>query len=164
MVETGRNELTVGRLVTLADFYEVALVDILPQRDMEQPVVLRREDRLALDSADQRVRTEPLASWHYGGMTTGYLRFDVGAELSEAAPQAGPEFVLVLSGELMTDFADETSVVLGEGDSVWFEASRRHRHVNVGDREAHIITFKNEKNRGVARPAEESEGSVRSSR
>jgi transcriptional regulator with XRE-family HTH domain len=144
MIETGRNEPTVGRLMTLATFYGVGLADIVPDRDMEGPVVVRRDERQANEAAEGRVRTETLATWHYGGMTTGLLRFDAGAELTDAAPQAGPEFVLVLAGELMIDFADQTSVVLGEGDSVWFEASRLHRHINVGAGEARAITFKSE--------------------
>ncbi len=151
MIETGRNEPTVGRLVTLADFYEVGLGDVIPERDLEQPVVLRRDDRPAVESAEGRVRTETLATWHYGGMTTGLLRFDPGAELPKGDPEAGPEFVLVLSGELMIDFADESSVVLAEGDSVWFEASRRHRHINIGSGEAHVITFKGEPAAGGGR-------------
>ncbi len=36
MIETGRNEPTVGRLVTLADFYEVGLDDVIPPRELEQ--------------------------------------------------------------------------------------------------------------------------------
>ncbi|MFT3864455.1 MAG: XRE family transcriptional regulator [Solirubrobacterales bacterium] len=144
MVETGRNEMTVGRLVTMADFYEVGLSDLIPERGMEQPVVLRRDDRRTLDSADQRVRTELLASWHHGKTTSGVLRFEVGADLSEVAPRAGPEFVLVLAGELAIEFCDETSVRLHEGDSVWFEAGRRHRYLNVGEGEAQILTFRSE--------------------
>jgi XRE family transcriptional regulator, regulator of sulfur utilization len=144
MVETGQNEMTVGRLVALADFYEVGLTDLIPDRELGQPVVLRRDDRQAIDSPDRRVRTELLASWSHGEMTTGLQRFGVGAELVEAAPKTGPKFVFVLDGELRIEFSEESSVVLGEGDSVWFEGSRRHRHVNVGDREAHIITFRSE--------------------
>ncbi|HVW46978.1 MAG TPA: XRE family transcriptional regulator [Solirubrobacterales bacterium] len=144
MVETGQNEMTVGRLVTLADFYNVGLTDLVPERDLGRPVVLRRDDRQTIDSPDRLVRTELLASWHHGQTTTGFQRFGVGAELSEVAPQPGPRFVLVLAGELKIEFAEDTTVVLREGDSVWFEGSRRHRHVNVGDREAHIITFRNE--------------------
>jgi transcriptional regulator with XRE-family HTH domain len=142
LVEAGRNEMTVGRLVTMADFYEVGLGDLIPERDMERPVVLRRGDRRTFDSPDRRVTTESLASWHYGDVTTGFLRLDVGAEVREVASRAGPEFVLVLSGELAIDFSDDTSVLLREGDSVWFEASRRHRQVNTGDQEAHIVTVK----------------------
>jgi transcriptional regulator with XRE-family HTH domain len=142
MVETGRNEITIGRLVTIADFYEVGLGDLIPDRGMERPVVLRRDDRRTLESPDQRVTTEMLAAWHHGDMTSGFRRFEVGAELSEVNRQAGPEFVLVLAGELTIEFADDTSVVLREGDSVWFEASRRHRQLNTGDGEAHVITFK----------------------
>ena len=146
MIETGRNELTVGRLMALADFYGVGLPDLIPERDMEQPVVLRRADRRATDSDHRGVRSEALASWHYGDMNTGYMRFEVGAEVAEAAaPRPGPEFVLVLSGELLIDFFDETSVRLGEGDSVWFEGSRRHRRINVGEGEAEVVTFRGEK-------------------
>ncbi len=53
MVETGQNEMTVGRLVALADFYEVGLTDLIPERALGQPVVLRRDDRQAIDSPDR---------------------------------------------------------------------------------------------------------------
>jgi transcriptional regulator with XRE-family HTH domain len=142
MVETGRNEITIGRLVAIADFFEVGLADLIPEREMEQPVVLRRSDRRTLESPDRRVTTELLAAWHHGDMTSGLRRFEAGAELDEAGRRAGPEFVLVLSGELTIEFADHTTVVLGEGDSVWFEASRRHRQLNTGEGETHVISFK----------------------
>lgn len=144
MVETGRHELTVGRLVSLLDFYEVDLGDVIPEREMEQPVVLRIDDRQILDSDDHRVRTEPLAAWHNGGMKPASVRFDSGAELSVDASPVGPEFALLLSGELKIDFPDDTTIVLREGDSVCFEGSRRHRCMNTGEGEAHVITFKNE--------------------
>ncbi len=142
LVETGRNEITIGRLVAIADFFEVGLGDLIPGRDVEQPVVLRRADRRSVDSADRRVRTERLASWNHGEMTSGFRRFDVGAELSADGSHPGPEFVLVLVGQLTIEFSDDTSLVLREGDSVWFEGSRRHRYSNSGDREAQIVTFK----------------------
>jgi transcriptional regulator with XRE-family HTH domain len=148
MVENGRTELTVGRLVKLLDFHGVDLRDLIPERDLEQPVILRAADRQVLDSPDSRVRTERLANWHYGEMNTAATRFDPGAELPVAASQAGPEFVLLLSGQLAIEFADDSSVVLEEGDSVCFEGSRRHRCVNPGEEEAHAVTFRNEHSSG----------------
>jgi transcriptional regulator with XRE-family HTH domain len=148
MVENGRTELTVGRLLTLLDFYAVDLRDLVPEREIEKPVVLRSDERRIVESADPRVRTEQLARWHFGDMSTASVRFEPGAELPSSASHAGPEFLLLLSGELAIEFADETSVVLAEGDSVCFEASRRHRCANTGDGEAHLITFKNEQQRG----------------
>jgi transcriptional regulator with XRE-family HTH domain len=149
LVETGRNEMTVGRLVTMADFYEVGLRDLIPERDTEKPVVMRRDERIAFDSEDQLVKNEILAAWHRGEMTSGFLTFEVGGELHEVAQYAGPQFVLILAGEIEIEFSDDTSVVLHEGDSVWFEASRPHRHVNVGEVEARIVTVK-----GSVRPAQ----------
>lgn len=87
MIEAGRNDLSVGRLMLLADFYGVGLDDILPGRGTDQHVVLRSS----------------------GGAPT-----DVAA------------LVFVRRGELMIDFAEESSVVLGEGDSVWFEDGRTY--------------------------------------
>jgi hypothetical protein len=57
MVETGRNEITVGRLVTMVDFYEVGLSDLIPERDRKQPAVLRRDSRSIVESPDRNVRT-----------------------------------------------------------------------------------------------------------
>jgi transcriptional regulator with XRE-family HTH domain len=148
MVENGRTELTVGRLLKLLDFYGIDLRDLVPERDIDKPVVLRSDERRVVDSDDPRVRTEPLAQWHFGEMSTAAVRFDPGAELPLSASPAGPEFLLLLSGELAIEFSDQTSVVLGEGDSVCFEASRRHRCANTGDGEAHLISFKNEQQRG----------------
>jgi transcriptional regulator with XRE-family HTH domain len=148
LVETGRNELTVGRLITLLDYYGVELGDIVPGQATERPVLVRLDERQVLSSGGTGVKTEPLAAWHYGEMATASVRFEAGAELSLATSSPGPEFVLLLAGEVQIDFADETSFVLRQGDSVCFEASRRHRCVNVGDGEAHLITFKNEPKRG----------------
>jgi transcriptional regulator with XRE-family HTH domain len=147
-VETGANEMSVGRLVAVADFFEVGLGDLVPRRGVEQPVVLRRGDGRAVDFADGRVRSEALALPHDGQVTGEVVRFDAGAELSDGGSQAGPEFVLVLAGELTVELVDDTSLVLREGDSAWFEASRRRRQLNSGEGEAEIVTF-----RGAARPA-----------
>jgi transcriptional regulator with XRE-family HTH domain len=142
MVETGRHEMTVGRLVTLTDFYGVGFTDLMPEHDPGRPTVLRRVDRPAVDSSDRRVRTELLAASRHGGMTTRLQRFEVGAELAEAWPRTGPKFVFVLDGELRIEFSPGSEILLGEGDSVWFEGSRHHRQVNVGDREVVIVTFR----------------------
>lgn len=143
MIETGRNEMTVGRLVRMADFYQVGLADLIPERDVEEPVVMRHADRQAIDSPGHLVTTESLASWHRGDMSSRIVRFAVGGESRrQASPTPGPEFVLVLGGELTIEFSDATSLVLEEGDSIWFEASRRHRHLNSGDGELCIITFR----------------------
>jgi transcriptional regulator with XRE-family HTH domain len=81
MIETGRNDLSVGRLMVLADFYGVGLDEILSD-GTGRPFTLRPADGTALDVA---------------------------------------ALVFVRRGQLMIDLAEESSVVLGEGDSFWFE-------------------------------------------
>ena len=88
MVESGRNDLSVGRLMVLADFYGVGLDDVLPGRRTDRHLAVRHADSAGLDVA---------------------------------------ALVFVRSGELMIDFAEESSVVLAEGDSVWLEGKNLSR-------------------------------------
>ena len=115
MVETGQTELTVGRLRALADFYEVSMADLVPGRETDGPVVLRRDDRSAIESPDRKVRTESLSTWNSGDMSGGFVHLEVGAQMSGLPSQAGSMCVLVLSGQLAIQFADDTSVALGRG-------------------------------------------------
>lgn len=138
MVETGQNEITVGRLMTLADFYEVGFADLIPAG--EQPLVLRRDERHTSESPDSHVRTEMLPAADNADMTGGFMHFAPDADLSEP-PGSGRAFVLVLSGQLRIEFTGDTAVSLRHGDAVWFEAGRRHRFSNPGDTPAQIFTL-----------------------
>jgi transcriptional regulator with XRE-family HTH domain len=139
MVETGQNEITVGRLIALADFYEVGLADLIPAG--EGPVVLRRDDRSTSESPEGQVRTELLSDSSRGDMTGGFITFEADTQLNEPAG-AGRAFVLVLSGALRIEFTGECAVSLGDGDAVWFEAGRPHRFTNPGDGPARIFTLR----------------------
>jgi transcriptional regulator with XRE-family HTH domain len=139
MVETGQNEITVGRLMTLAEFYEVGVADLIPTGD--QPVVLRRDKRHTSESADRHVKTEMLPMTGSGDMAGGFMHLAPDAELSES-PGNGRAFVLVLSGEVRIEFSGDSAVTLLDGDAVWFEAGRRHRFTNTGETPAHIFSLK----------------------
>jgi hypothetical protein len=96
-------------LRALADFYEVSMADLVPGRETDGPVVLRRDDRSAIESPDRQVRTESLSTWNYGDMTGGFIHLEVDAQMSGRPSQAGSMFVLVLSGQLAIQFADDTT-------------------------------------------------------
>jgi transcriptional regulator with XRE-family HTH domain len=139
MVETGQTEITVGRLMTLADFYEVSMADLISTAD--RPVVLRREDRSTSETPDHDVKTEMLARSGQGDMSGGFMTFEVDADLSEV-PKAGRAFVLVLCGRLGIEFSGDRTVLLREGDAVWFEAGRKHRFTNAGQTPTRIFTLR----------------------
>lgn len=139
MVETGQTEITVGRLMTLARFYEVSLADLIGPTD--RPVVLRRDARSTSEEPGTRVRTEMLSDSGHGDMASGFIHFEAGAEVEEP-PRSGRVFALVLSGQIKIEFADDSTVSLRHGDAVWFEAIRRHRLTNTGDEHARIFTLR----------------------
>lgn len=139
MVETGQTEITVGRLMALAEFYEVSLADLIGPTD--RPVVLRRDARSTSEAPGTRVKTEMLADTSQGDMAGGFMHFEAGAEVEEP-PRPGRAFVLVLSGQVEIEFGDDSTVSLRHGDAVWFEAIRRHRLTNTGDEPAQIFTLR----------------------
>jgi transcriptional regulator with XRE-family HTH domain len=75
MVETGRNEMSVGRLMRMADFYGVGLVDLVPERTAGEGateprfvvVVLSGEVEVAAADEDPVVLAEGDSACFEGG-------------------------------------------------------------------------------------------------
>jgi transcriptional regulator with XRE-family HTH domain len=139
MVETGQTEISVGRLVSLATFYEVRLADLFPPGN--GAIVLRRSERSTSETPDRRVKTEAFSSSDLGDKGGRLLSFEIDADLTESSSRAGRAFVLILSGRLRIDFSDDTSVSLETGDATWFEASRWHRYTNTSDARTEVLTL-----------------------
>jgi hypothetical protein len=45
LIETGRSDITVGRLTRLARLYELRIVDLVPEPRHPDPIVVRADDR-----------------------------------------------------------------------------------------------------------------------
>jgi transcriptional regulator with XRE-family HTH domain len=67
-----------------------------------------------------------------------YLHYPVGAKAQEFYSHEGEECGVVLEGEFKGVIGDET-VVLGPGDSIYYDSSIPHRWQNVGETEVQAI-------------------------
>jgi quercetin dioxygenase-like cupin family protein len=131
-VEGGKSDISIGRLLRLADFFGVGLLDIVPGHQEPGTHVVRRLDRQVLESASEHVNTEVLASDGEGKVTSLLAVFEPGAEADEFRQHPGTEFVLVLEGQGAVRFEDGTETRLDEGDSVVFDPQRSHSYANAG--------------------------------
>src|SRR5262245_32386849 len=61
LIENDRCDITLGRLVRLAEHYGTHLDDLLPARDHPDPIVTRRTERRMLHSPGQGVDLHVLA-------------------------------------------------------------------------------------------------------
>jgi transcriptional regulator with XRE-family HTH domain len=141
LVEGGRSDISIGRLLRLAEYFGVGLVDLLPQTDINGPTVIRRGDRRVVNSRREHVATHLLAADFAGQLTSMLAVFDVGGGTKDFRQHHGLEFVLVLAGQATIEFADGTKTVLDEGDSACFDPSRSHSYSNSGDEELQLLSL-----------------------
>jgi transcriptional regulator with XRE-family HTH domain len=127
LVETGKNDITFGRLRRLIDFYDVTLEALLPPAD--DPVVVRAGEHRHLHFSSEGidlfvlvpgVESEPLYSV--------LAIYEPDAQLAESAPEIeGMILIFVLDGTILLELAGSPPVALGEGDSAHFSGMRERR-------------------------------------
>jgi transcriptional regulator with XRE-family HTH domain len=136
LVERGQNDITLGRLLRLAEVYGVGITDLVPGALRDTAVVRRREQapfyRLA-EGMEMYLLTPE------GGTLIGTLGvFEPGTESSDVSSHEGEEFIHVLDGSLEVDVGDER-LTLEEGDTVLFAAARPHKIRNPGKTRARAL-------------------------
>ena len=120
LVETGKNDITFGRLRRLIDFYDVTLEALLPPAD--DPVVVRAGEHRHLHFSSEGidlfvlvpgVESEPL----YSVLAV----YEPNAKLAEPPPAIeGMLLIFVLEGTVLLQLAGSPEVALGAGDSAHF--------------------------------------------
>ena len=141
LVESGRSDISISRLLRLAEFFEVGLVDLLPQSNHDGVTVIRRADRTIVSSRAEKSKTHLLAADNNRSLTSMLAMFGVGGGTKDFRQHRGLEFVYVLSGQATIEFIDGSSTTLKEGDSACFDPSRSHSYANSGDEELQLISL-----------------------
>lgn len=131
LVENGRSDITIGRLVRLVDFYGVSIVDLLPSGESGDPEVVRVGERHRLHSPGEGVDIFLLAFDTRRAMMPMLLVLEAGAALAEYGRHEGEEFVHVLKGRLELDISGAEPRVLAQGDSAYYPADRPHLFRNA---------------------------------
>jgi transcriptional regulator with XRE-family HTH domain len=141
LVETGRSDVTLARVVVLARFYGRSIVDLLPEPTHE-PHVVRADERRRLDSSTEGVEILLLAPSGSRTMQPYIVVHQHRAETREYTPHVGECFMHVLEGtvEIAFDTADdEPPIQLGPGDSAYYATERRHFVRNIGEGQARTL-------------------------
>lgn len=131
LVENGRSDITIGRLVRLVDFYDISIVDLLPPNQPADAPVVRESERPQLHSPAEGIDVFLLASDTRRAMMPMLLEFAPGAELAEPGRHEGEEFVYVIEGRLELELDGSETHVLGRGDSAYYAADRSHLFRNA---------------------------------
>jgi transcriptional regulator with XRE-family HTH domain len=131
LIETGRSDITIGRLNRLARLYEIRLGDLVPETRQPDPIVVRADDRRGMHYTAEGIDIEILVP--QGAQTQALLAtFSPGAAMEDFILQPHEQFVHVIEGNFRTEFGDGRELELNAGDSATFVSGEKgHRHANL---------------------------------
>ena len=135
LVENGKSDITIGRLVRLVAFYGLQLTDLLPATPSADPDIIRRAEQQTLPSSGEGIQFRLLAPNIHGAMMPMVVEFEPSAHLAEYGRHAGEEFVHVMQGTLELELEGSAPRILKAGDSAYYAAERPHLFRNGSNTE-----------------------------
>ncbi len=139
LVENGRSDIAIGRLMRLIDFYGVGLATLFPESGQADVDVIRRDDHLHLASGAEGLDLVVLTRGGQRGMTPFLATYEVGGGMSEPTPYEGEAFIYVLEGRIGVELEDGEAIDLAQGDSATIRSTGRRTYRNTGDVTARIL-------------------------
>ncbi len=143
-IEKGELDITISNLMKIAHRYGMSVEELMFSETphMKSYFVVRK---------GQGVAVERSKAYNYRSLVSGFRnhKSDVFLVTVEPKPSAriiyknshaGQEFNYVLEGKMMF-YIGSKSILLEEGDSVYFDATESHGMLAVGDKAAKILTF-----------------------
>jgi transcriptional regulator with XRE-family HTH domain len=140
LVETGRTDITIGRLIRLVGFYSVRISDLLPPAPGSDPIVVRSGEEQHVFSPAEGIDVYLLTpDTSNRTMMPVVAIFEPGGGLAEYSEHEGEEMVHVLSGSIEAEIGGHEPITLKKHDTVHFRADRRHTYRNPGKRRAIVL-------------------------
>ena len=139
LVENDKSDITLGRLMKLASFYDVHVSDLLPPGTGRDPIVIRANERRHIASPSEGM---DIASWHRQRAPFAAAVRGVRAGRSSrlrCSQHEGEEFVYVLTGRILIEMDGHEPVALEPGDAAFYRADRPHMFSALDDAPASVI-------------------------
>lgn len=133
LFETGKNDITFGRLVRLIEFFGISITDLIPDPEPQQTVVVRREHRRHLESRSEGAVLELLTHHTRHKMLPVLVAVEPGGEVADLLDHEGGEFcIYVLQGQIEVDDHETEPVRLRQGDAAYYLDDRPRTFRNIG--------------------------------
>jgi len=140
LIETGRSDITIGRLSRLAQLYDIRLADLVPEPRHPDPIVVRADDRRGMHYSAEGIDIEILVPEGPHTMQALLATFAPKARMEDFIIQTNEQFVHVVEGHIRTEFGDGRAVELHTGDSATFVSGEQgHRHENLCRKVARMV-------------------------
>jgi transcriptional regulator with XRE-family HTH domain len=131
LVETGKSDITFGRLVRLIEFYDADFDDLVGARNSDV-VVIRAGEESHVNSPGEGIDAVVLAHRAHGSMTPVIAVYDEGGSTREPLPLQGDQFVYVIKGAIELALDGRDPLRLAKGDSAFITSDLPRTYRNVG--------------------------------
>jgi hypothetical protein len=143
-VEQGRSDITIGRLIRLAEFYDVELADLLSgghDPPADPVLVLRADTENMIHSNEASVDVFDLTAgsrWAFVPML-GVHQPGGGVEVDDVHEREA--MVFVLEGTFELEFVGRNPVRLHRGEGAIYRSVAPYRFTNVGKRLGRVLAL-----------------------
>lgn len=139
LVENGRSDIAIGRLMRLIGFYGVSLSTLFPDEQGADVDVIRRAEYHHVESREEGIDVVPLAREGARAMTPFIATYAAGGGMAEPTPYEGEVFTMVLEGSIVIDLEGGEEIHLDEGDAAYIRATGRRTYRNAGSGTARLL-------------------------
>lgn len=133
LVESGRSDISIGRVIKLANFFRVGFSDLLPDHSHSTPEVIRAGEHPELDVDDDQMTVRLLTQETHRTMQPVVVTFAPGGHTEDSLEHPAEVVLYVIDGELTLQIEGWDTAVLRAGDSVYLEAGTPRSYRNEGD-------------------------------
>jgi transcriptional regulator with XRE-family HTH domain len=132
MVEKGKSDITISRLMRLVRWFGVSVADLVQEPSTSTVQIVRAEQRRSVRLADERISIQMLTADGRHAMMPVINVYDEGGGMADPTRHEGEEFVHVVEGSIELTVGDEAPVVLAAGDSAYYRSDVPHSFRNTG--------------------------------
>jgi transcriptional regulator with XRE-family HTH domain len=150
LLEKGRTDVSLGRLLPLLEYYGLSAADVLSLEEAKNDMVVRAGEAPFLVSLGKGIEMFLAAPDRRRPFLPLLAVWQPGARMSDWSAHAGDEFMYLLEGQLCIEFREADAVVLSPGDALFFSSTRAHRIATLGDTPARVLIVTTER---IAAPA-----------
>ena len=134
LVESGKSDISISRLIKLTELFDVGLADLLPARRSSSPEIIRKGDHRELFSEAEKMTLRLLTNQDMERPLQPIIStIAPGGASLEWLQHTTDVFLYVLAGELTLSIDGQKTTIVREGDSVYLEAGSRRSYRNDAD-------------------------------
>lgn len=138
VVEKGKSDIAIGRLMRIMRFFDAKIADLLPETRTREELVVRKGQERHVRS-QQGVDLYLLTPDTNRAMMPVLAVYAAHARQANLEPHNGETFIHILEGTLLLELDGHDPVALHEGDSAYFKPNPAPVLTNLGDKPVRLI-------------------------